>query len=107
MITKEKESSYKTVPEGAYYYGVTVISGGFHRLLMWADCLGIEGTDERIKFTFRLFDVTVTGSGLLQLLRDAKRHKIDVLAVTPRHQVMLGGEGLIVVSIDVEPASTP
>ncbi len=105
ITTREKELSYKVVPEGSYYYGVTVVSNGVHRLLMWNDCLGVEGTDEQVKFTFRLFDVTVTGSGLLQLLRDAKRHKIDILAVTPRHQAMLGGEGLIVTAIDVVAAS--
>jgi hypothetical protein len=30
------------------------------------------------------------------VIRDAKRHKIDILTVSPRNQMMLGGEGLIV-----------
>jgi hypothetical protein len=106
MMTNDKENGYKTVPDGAYYYGVTIVSKGVHRLMMWADCLGAEGTDQEVKLTFRLFDVTVKGSGLLQLLRDAKRHKIDVLAVAPRHHTMLGGEGMIVTAIEVEEATT-
>lgn len=105
MTKTEKALCYKTVPDGSYYYGVTVVSQGIHRLLMWNDCLGVEGTDREVKLTFRLFDVTVKGSGLLQLFRDAKRHKIDVLAETPRHEAMLGGEGLMVTGIEVEAAS--
>lgn len=31
------------------YYGLTIVSDGIHRLLMWGDCLGIEGTDEEIE----------------------------------------------------------
>lgn len=105
MITaKDKEQIYRTVPDGAYFYGVTIITGDVYRLLMWNDLLGIEGNDREIKITFRLYDVTIKGSGLLQLIRDAKRHKIDILTVSPRSQTINGGEGLIVTRIDVEEA---
>src|SRR2546430_1738126 len=43
-------------------------------------------------------------SDLLQLLRDAKRRRIDLLAVTPCHQAMLGVEGLVVTAIDAKAA---
>jgi len=102
MYTNDKELNYKTVPDGAYFHGVTIVTGNVYRLLMWNDLLGIEGNDRELKITFRLFDVTVKGSGLLQLIRDAKRHKIDLLSVTPRSRSMQGGEGLIVASIDIE-----
>jgi hypothetical protein len=62
------------------------------------------GTDRIVTMTFRLFDVTIKGSGLLQLIRDAKRHRIDVLAVSPRHRVILGGEGVIVTELFVTAA---
>ena len=77
-----------------------------HRLMMWNDLLGVEGTDKQVKLIFRLNDVTVRGTGLLQLLRDAKRHKIDILAVAPRHQSVLGGDGMVVTEIEVK-AATP
>jgi hypothetical protein len=32
------------------------------------DLLGVEGTDREVKMTFRLWDVTISGSGLLQLI---------------------------------------
>ena len=106
MITaKDKDQAYKTVPEGTYYHGMTIIDGDLYRLLMWNDLLGAEGTDREVKMTFRLYDVTIKGSGLLQLIRDAKRHRIDVLTVSPRHQIVLGGEGLVVKEIDVRAAS--
>jgi hypothetical protein len=103
---KEKEQTYKTVPEGTYYYGLTLIDGDVYRVLMWNDLLSIEGTDRIVTMTFRLFDVTIKGSGLLQLIRDAKRHRIDVLAVSPRNQTMLGGEGVIVTDLFVKAAQT-
>jgi hypothetical protein len=107
MITaNDKEQNYRTVPDGAYFYGVTIITGDVYRLLMWNDLLGIEGNDREIKVTFRLFDVTIKGSGLLQLIRDAKRHRIDILTVSSRSQTMNGGEGLIVTRIDVEEAES-
>jgi hypothetical protein len=37
-------------------------------------------------------------------VRDAKRHKIDILTIAPRHQSMQGGEGLIVTEIAVREA---
>jgi hypothetical protein len=64
--------------------------------------LSIEGTDTIVKMTFRLFDVTIKGSGLIQLIRDAKRHRIDVLTVTPRHQSFTGGEGVVVTHLLVK-----
>jgi hypothetical protein len=66
--------------------------------------LGIEGTDQELLIQFRLFDVTIKGSGLIQLLRDAKRHRIDILTVAPRSQSMMGGEGLVVTGIDIKAA---
>jgi len=96
IYAKEKEQAYRTVPEGAYYYGMTLIDGDIYRVLMWNDLLSLEGTDAIVKMTFRLFDVTIKGSGLIQLIRDAKRHRIDVLTVTPRHQSFAGGEGVVV-----------
>jgi len=33
---------------------------------------------------------------LVSVSCDAKRHEIDILAVAPRSQPMMGGEGLIV-----------
>lgn len=104
--TTEKEQTYKTVPEGTYYYGITLIDGDVHRVLMWNDLFAIEGTDRIVTMTFRLYDVTIKGSGLLQLIRDAKRHRIDILAVSPRHQVVLGGEGVIVSELFVKEART-
>ena len=104
MIANAKESSYRTVPEGAYYYGMTIVDGPRHRLMMWNDLLGIEGTDQELLIQFRLFDVTIKGSGLIQLLRDAKRHRIDILTVAPRSQSMMGGEGLVVTGIDIKAA---
>jgi hypothetical protein len=104
MTAKDKEQCYRTVPDSAYFYGVTIITGDSYRLLMWSDLLGIEGNDREIKMTFRLFDVTIKGSGLLQLIRDAKRHKIDILTLSPRSQAVNGGEGMIVTRIDVEEA---
>jgi hypothetical protein len=106
MITtaKDKEQSYRTVPDGAYYYGLTIITGDIYRLMMWNDLLGVEGNDREVKITFRLWDVAIKGSGLLQLIRDAKRHKIDILTVAPRSQSMLGGEGLVVTEIQVKAA---
>ena len=102
MIVKEKEVFYKSVPDGAYFYGMTVIVEGRFQLLMWNDLLGVEGTDTEVKMIFRLYDVTIRGSGLLQLFRDAKRHKIDVLTATPRHVSMMGGEGMVIESIQVK-----
>lgn len=102
---KDKEQSYRTVPDGVYYYGITIVTGDNYRVFMWNDLLGIEGNDREVKLTFRLFDVTIKGSGLVQLIRDAKRHKIDILTVAPRHQVAMGGEGLIVTSIDIVEAT--
>ena len=104
IYAKDKEQPYRTVPDGAYYHGVTLITGEVHRLLMWNDLLIVEGTDREVKMMFRLFDVSIKGSGLLQLFRDAKGHKIDVLTVAPRSQSMMGGEGLIVTSIDIKAA---
>ena len=105
MITaKDKEQSYRTVPDGAYYHGMTIVTGDVYHLMMWNDLLGVKGNDREVKITFRLWDVAIKGSGLLQLIRDAKRHKIDILTVAPRSQVMLGGEGLIVTEIVVTEA---
>jgi hypothetical protein len=104
--TKEKEQTCRTVPEGTYYYGLTLVDGDVYRVLMWNDLLSIEGTDRIVTMTFRLFDVTIKGSGLIQLIRDAKRHRIDVLTVSPRHQTMLAGEGVIVTDLFVKAAQT-
>jgi hypothetical protein len=104
MTPREKELNYKTVPDGAYFHGVTIVTGDVYRLLMWNDLLGMEGNDRQVKMTFRLFDVTIKGSGLLQLMRDAKRHKIDILCVAPRSLIVMGGEGLIVKEIEVKAA---
>jgi hypothetical protein len=101
---KDKEQSYKTVPEGAYYYGPTFIVGDVHQLLMWGDLWEVKGTDHEVKMVFKLYDVMIKGSGLLQLIRDAKRHRIEFLAVTPRHQSMMGGEGMIVTDINIKEA---
>lgn len=105
IYTKDKEQAYRTVPEGTYYHGLTLIEGEVYRVLMWNDLLSIEGTDRIVKMTFRLFDVTIKGSGLIQLIRDAKRHRIDVLTVTPRHQSFAGGEGVIVTDLFIKEAS--
>ena len=105
IYTKEKEQAYRTIPEGAYYHGLTLIDGEVHRVLMWNDLLSIEGTDSIVTLTFRLFDVTVKGSGLIQLIRDAKKHRIDTLTVTPRHQSFAGGEGVIVTDLYIKAAS--
>jgi hypothetical protein len=102
IYAKDKEQTYRTVPDGTYYYGLTIIDGDLYRVLMWNDLLGIEGTDQIVTMTFRLFDVTLKGSGLIQLIRDAKRHRIDVLTVTPRHQSLAGGEGVIVTQLYVK-----
>lgn len=102
---KDKEQSYRMVPEGSYYYGITLITGDVYRVLMWGDLLGIEGTDREVKMTFRLYDVTIKGSGLIRLIRDAKRHQIDILTVAPRSEAMLGGQGVIVTEIAVKEAS--
>ena len=104
IATRDKEQSYRTVPDGTYYYAMTIILGDFHRVMPWDQFLGAEGTDREILITFRLFDVTIKGSGLIQLLRDAKRHKIDILTVAPRHQALMGGEGVVVTHIDVKEA---
>jgi hypothetical protein len=53
---------------------------------------------------FKVYDVMIKDSGLLQLIRDAKRHWIEFLAVTPRHQSMMGGEGMIVTDIVIKEA---
>src|SRR6202167_3234036 len=98
IYAKDKEQSYRTAPEGTYY-GLTLVDGEVYRVLMWNDLLSIEGTDRIVKMTFRLADVTIKGSGLIQLIRDAKRHRIDVLTVTPRHQSFAGGEGVIVTDL--------
>jgi hypothetical protein len=102
IYAKDKEQAYRTVPEGTYYYGLTLIDGDIYRVLMWNDLLSIEGTDTIVKMTFRLFDVTIKGSGLIQLIRDAKRHRIDILTVTPRHQSFTGGEGVVVTHLFVK-----
>ena len=102
IYAKDKEQTYRTVPEGTYYYGLTLIDGDVYRVLMWNDLLSIEGTDRIVKMTFRLFDVTIKGSGLNQIIRDAKRHRIDVLIVTPRHQSLAGGEGVIVTDLFIK-----
>src|ERR1700691_3124052 len=99
ISTKEKEQTYRTVPEGTYYYGLTLIDGDIYRVLMWNDLLSIEGTDQVVTMTFRLFDVTIKGTGLIQLIRDAKRHRIDVLTVTPRHQSSIAKSWLTLLSI--------
>jgi hypothetical protein len=99
---QDKEQAYRTTPEGAYYYGMTLVDGEVYRVMMWNDLLSIEGTDRIVKMTFRLFDVTIKGSGLIQLIRDAKRHRIDVLTVTPRHQSFAGGEGVVVTDLFVK-----
>lgn len=106
IYTKEKEQAYRTVPEGTYYYGMTLIDGEVHQVFMWSDLLRIEGTDTIVKMTFRLADVTVKGSGLIQLIRDAKRHRIDVLTVTPRHQAFAGGEGVVVNQLFIKEAES-
>ena len=105
IYAKDKEQAYRTVPEGTYYYGMTLIDGDVYHVLMWNDLLRIEGTDRIVKLTFRLVDVTVKGSGLIQLIRDAKRHRIDVLTVTPRHQSFTGGEGVVVTDLFIKEAS--
>jgi hypothetical protein len=105
IYAKEKEQAYRIVPEGTYCYGMTLIDGDIYRVLMWNDLFGIEGTDRIVKMTFRLADVTIKGSGLIQLIRDAKRHRIDILTVTPRHQSMTGGEGVVVTDLFVKEAS--
>jgi hypothetical protein len=104
MITNGKELTYRTVPDGAYFYGVTFITGDVYTLLMWIDLLVVEGNDREMKMTFRLYDVSIKGSGLHQLIRDAKRHKIDVLTVAPRSQSMMAGEGLIVTELVISAA---
>ena len=50
--------------------------------------------------TVRLADVTIQGSGFIQLIRDARRHRIDILTVTPRHQSFARGEGVVVTDPD-------
>jgi hypothetical protein len=102
ITTKDKELSYRTVPEGTYYYGLTLIDGDVYQVFMWSDLLRIEGTDRVVKLTFRLADVTIKGSGLVQLIRDAKRHRIDILTVTPRHQSFAGGEGVVVTDLFIK-----
>src|ERR1700722_11332438 len=102
IYAKDKEQSYRTVPEGTYYYGLTLVDGEVYRVLMWNDLLSIEGTDRIVKMTFRLADVTIKGSGLIQLIRDAKRHRIDVLTVTPRHQSFAGGPAVFVTDLFVK-----
>ncbi len=104
IYAKDKEQSYRTVPEGTYYYGLTLIDGEVYQVLMWNDLLRVEGTDRIVKMTFRLADVTIKGSGLIQLIRDAKRHRIDVLTVTPRHQSFTGSEGVVVTELYVKEA---
>ncbi len=46
-----------------------------------------------------VFDATIKGSDPLQLVQNAKLHQIDVLAVSSRHQIVLGGEGGILSSL--------
>ena len=104
ILAKDKEQGYRTVPEGTYYHGLTLIDGDVHQVFMWNDLLRIEGTDRIVKMTFRLVDVTIKGSGLIQLIRDAKRHRIDILTVTPRHQSFSGGEGVIVTDLFIKEA---
>jgi hypothetical protein len=101
MIANIKDTVYKTVPGGAYYHGMKIVDGDIHLLMIWNDLLPVEGTDREVKMTFRPFGVTIKGS---VLLRDAKRHRIDVLSVSPRHQSMIGGEGLLVTDIWVKAA---
>ena len=104
ILAKDKEQTYRTVPEGTYYHGLTLIDGDVHQVFMWNDLFRIEGTDRIVKMTFRLADVTIKGSGLLQLIRDAKRHRIDILTVTPRAQSFSGGEGVIVTDLFIKEA---
>ena len=52
--------------------------------------------------TFRLAYGTIQCSGLLRLIRGAKRHRIDVLIVTPRHQSFAGGEGVVVTNLFIK-----
>lgn len=104
IAARDKEQLYKTVPEGVYSYGVTFVDGEVHDVLMWNDLFRVNGTDRIVTMTFRLADVTIKGSGLLQLIRDAKRHRIDVITVSPRHQSMLGGEGVIVTDLFITAA---
>jgi len=104
IYAKDKEQSYRTVPDGAYYHGLTFIVDDVYDVQMWGDLWRVRGTDREILMTFKLCDVTIKGSGLTQLIRDAKRHKIDFLTVAPRSQSMMGGEGLIVTSIDIRDA---
>ena len=106
ILAKDKDQAYRTVPEGAYYYGITIINGDVHEVLMWNELKRVRGTDQIVEMTFRLCDVTIRGSGLLQLIRDAKRHRIDVLTVTPRHQSFAGGEGVIVTHLIVKEAQS-
>ncbi len=87
IYAKDKEQAYRIVPEGTYYYGMTLVDGDIYRVLMWNDLLGIEGTDRIVKMTFRLVDVTIKGSGLIQLIRDAK---------TPRENADRRTESLVV-----------
>ena len=104
ISTKEKEQTYKTVPEGTYYCGLTLIDGDVHEVLMWNDLFRVSGTDRIVTMVFRLADVTIKGSGLLQIIRDAKRHRIDILTVTPHHQAMLSGEGVVITDLFVKTA---
>jgi len=104
IAAKNQELNYRTVPDGAYFYGMTIVDGARHRLMMWSDFLGADGTDREMLIQFRLHDITIKGSGLLQLIRDAKRHKIDILCVAPRSLIVMGGDGLIVKEIEVKAA---
>jgi hypothetical protein len=106
IYAKDKEQAYRTVPEGTYYHGMTLIDGDVHEVMLWSELRHVKGTDQIVNMMFRLFDVTITGSGLLQLIRDAKRHRIDILTVTPRHQSFTGGEGVIVTKIFVKAAQS-
>ena len=72
---RTKNKPTRPSPKGTYYHGLTIIDGDTYRLFMWNDPLGAEGTGREMKMTFRLYDVTIKGSGLLQIIRDAKRHR--------------------------------
>ena len=49
ISSKDKEQSYRSVPDGAYYHGMTIIIGEVYHLLMWNDLLDVKGTDREMK----------------------------------------------------------